>query len=157
MGTEFSVFSAIALGMTRKLMIYVFTCILVLLFIVTGLEKVVKFQEFSEKMSGQVFGKDLLPVMLFVLPVAEISCAVLLVVPKSRSVGFALSIALLTMFSTYIILILLHVFSTQPCPCGGPLEKLPWTGHLLFNLFFLIISGLGLILTIKERRQEKLT
>lgn len=143
--------------MTRKLIIYVSASLLVLLFIVTGLEKIVKFQDFSEKMSSQVFGKELLPLLTVVIPTAEVTCSVLLVIHKSRLFGFISATLLLTIFTVYIILVLLHVFSRYPCPCGGPLEKLTWAEHLMFNLSFLLISTIGLVLTIQERRSGKLS
>jgi hypothetical protein len=41
-------------------------------------------------------------------------------------------------FTTYIILIL-NFSSFIPCSCGGILEKLGWTEHLIFNFFLQVV------------------
>jgi len=156
MGTEFSVSAAVALGMKTNVATYLFASALVLLFVLTGLDKVYRFQEFSEHMSMQIFGKAILPFVTFFIPAAEISCAVLLVFAKTRFAGFAVSAMIMLTFTGYAGLIVLHVFAKRPCPCGGPLEHMGWGFHLVFNACFLAVSVLGLIFTISERRHGKL-
>ncbi|UKT65050.1 MauE/DoxX family redox-associated membrane protein [Pedobacter mucosus] len=140
--------------MKRDVTIYIAASVLVLLFILTGVEKVVDFQAFREKMSGQVFGPWLLAVLTYMVPLSEIACVMLLLFPYTRFAGFILSTAMLAAFTVYIILVLLNVFAKHPCPCGGPLKHLTWGQHLIFNTIFLLISSLGLLLTYKERRTE---
>lgn len=50
----------------------------------------------------------------------------------------------MTMFTTYIYVIL-NYSSFTPCSCGGVLEKMSWTEHLLFNIVFILLSGLAII------------
>jgi hypothetical protein len=47
------------------------------------------------------------------------------------------------MFTTYIIIIL-NFTSFTPCSCGGVLEDLGWTEHLIFNIAFIVLSAVAL-------------
>jgi hypothetical protein len=46
------------------------------------------------------------------------------------------------MFTTYIFLIL-NFSDYIPCSCGGVLEKMGWTEHIVFNLIFIVIAAIG--------------
>lgn len=141
--------------MKRRVIIYLSASLLILLFILTGAEKVLDFQQFRDKMSGQVFTSGFLVMVTYLVPSSEIACVMLLLFPYTRLAGFILSTAMLAAFTVYITLVLLQVFEKHPCPCGGPLKHLTWTQHLIFNSVFLSISILGLMLTNRERRSEK--
>lgn len=156
MGTGFSFFVMVALGMKTKVAIYLSASVLVLLFVLTVLDKLVNFQEFREKMSGQVFGPHLLELVIYFIPACEIGCILMLLFSGSRSFGFIFSTAQMALFTGYVILVQLHVFARHPCPCGGPIKYLSWSEHLVFNCFFLAVSIFGLVLNLKERRTENL-
>jgi len=140
--------------MKRKVTIYVSASLLIFLFILTGAEKVSDFQQFRDKMSGQVFTSGFLVMVTYLVPSSEIACVMLLLFPYTRLAGFILSTAMLSAFTAYITLVLLQVFAKHPCPCGGPLKHLTWAQHLIFNSIFLSISILGLMSTYRERRSE---
>jgi hypothetical protein len=55
-------------------------------------------------------------------------------------------------FTGYIALALAGIWSSMPCSCGGILGHLSWVPHLFFNLFFLIVTIIGIGITNKERR-----
>jgi hypothetical protein len=67
-------------------------------------------------------------------------------------VGFYLSALLLIIFTGYIALVLLNYFGRVPCSCGGVIRTLGWGLHLIFNVFFLLLSFLGIYLINRERR-----
>ncbi|PWS26158.1 hypothetical protein DHW03_15290 [Pedobacter yonginense] len=140
--------------MKTNVFTYLFASLLILLFVLTGVEKVVKFQEFKAQMSLQVFDKSILPVVTYFIPIAEIVCAGMLLFAKSRFAGFYLSALLMLAFMVYAALIVLHLFENHPCPCGGPIKHMNWRFHLVFNSIFLLFAVLGIIFTIKERRLE---
>ncbi|WP_407637169.1 MauE/DoxX family redox-associated membrane protein [Daejeonella oryzae] len=66
--------------------------------------------------------------------------------------GLNFSLFLLIQFTIYIILIMLNVFGRIPCSCGGILEEMSWGQHLVFNLFFLLLTIIAIIHNSKERR-----
>ena len=63
-----------------------------------------------------------------------------MVINTTRLIGLYLSVTLLTLFSGYVLIVLLGAFGRIPCACGGVIELLGWKGHLVFNLFFLLIN-----------------
>src|SRR5690606_18655277 len=60
---------------------------------------------------------------------------------NTRLFGLYVSFALMSGFSIYIYLIL-NYSDFIPCSCGGVIENLGWTQHLIFNGIF---TGLALI------------
>jgi hypothetical protein len=55
------------------------------------------------------------------------------------------------LFTAYSGAILLNMFAYVPCSCGGVIRKLTWPQHLAFNLFFVAISAIGIILQHRKR------
>jgi hypothetical protein len=53
---------------------------------------------------------------------------------------------LMSLFTIYTILVLSHFYDYVPCSCGGVIRRLTWPQHLFFNLFFVALSTLGIIL-----------
>jgi putative oxidoreductase len=65
--------------------------------------------------------------------------------------AFYASLFLMSAFTIYTVAILFHAFRYIPCSCGGVIRKLTWPQHLFFNLFFVGISILGIILKKREQ------
>ena len=84
--------------------------------------------------------------------VVELIIAVLLCLSKTRLIGLYASFGLMVSFTVYIYLIL-NFSDFVPCSCGGILEKLGWTEHLIFNILCILLSALAI--TIVERRNRK--
>jgi hypothetical protein len=58
------------------------------------------------------------------------------------------------MFTTYIIII--TRFSPYvPCSCGGVLQKLGWTEHLVFNIVFVVLAATGIIFHVQNIKKTK--
>jgi putative oxidoreductase len=58
----------------------------------------------------------------------------------------------MTVFTGYVILVLINFFGRVPCSCGGVIQVLGWKTHMVFNLFFLLLTGLGILIITKKRR-----
>jgi hypothetical protein len=77
------------------------------------------------------------------VPITELLISVLLFVPTSRSVGLKASFGLMTLFTLYVLLLLL--FSpTLPCSCGGVISDMSWSQHLVFNLLLTLLAFAGI-------------
>jgi hypothetical protein len=76
---------------------------------------------------------------------AEILISILLIIPRVRLIALFGCFILMTMFTAYIVAIL-NFSPYVPCSCGGILEKLGWTEHLIFNCGFIALALLGVIL-----------
>lgn len=56
---------------------------------------------------------------------------------------------LMVAFTSYIIYIIM--FNAQlPCTCGGMLEMLSWPQHLAFNITFILLGIIAIILLRKQ-------
>jgi len=138
--------------MNRRNFIEIVAALLVLLFVYTALSKLLDLQEYRHQMDSQVFPKNLKHLLFWLIPILELITAMLLVIARTRLAGFFAAAVLLIIFTAYIGLVLLHYFKSIPCSCGGVLKILNWHSHLFFNLFFLLLSILGIVNTYRERR-----
>jgi putative oxidoreductase len=92
-----------------------------------------------------------LPIALLIIG-AEIGIVALLMTPRRIVTGFIVSLILLSIFTAYLLIMLLTTLNL-PCTCGGVLEQLSWPQHIALNLLFISISILGLV---SERRARQL-
>ena len=80
----------------------------------------------------------------------ELLLALLLCFKATRLTGLYASFFLMIAFTVYIYLIL-NYSDFVPCSCGGIIEKLGWTEHLVFNIAFATLALIALVLTEKEK------
>lgn len=125
-------------------------CLLIFLFLYTGLSKLLHLEGFRADMQNQVFPLDWVPYITAGIPAAEIAAAVLLCFSRTRLAGLLLSLMLISAFTIYTILVLNGVFSRVPCSCGGVIRQLDWTQHFYFNMFFTIATILALIIFTRK-------
>jgi len=129
---------------------------LIILWVYTAGSKVVEFQEFRHQLKLQHFNNALISLLLVILPLSEALTAFLLSSSASRMPGLYASLLLLTVFTIYIMLILLGFFDKIPCSCGGVLKEMSWKTHLLFNASFLSLNLWAVYyIKQKERRSGK--
>jgi hypothetical protein len=79
----------------------------------------------------------------WLVPLAEVLVAILLVIPRTVKLGLYSFLGLMTLFTVYILSMLLWA-GKLPCHCGGVIEKLSWTQHVWFNLAFIALAVLAL-------------
>ncbi|MCD8739069.1 hypothetical protein LT679_00520 [Mucilaginibacter roseus] len=126
--------------------------LLILLYVYTAASKLLSFNDFQMQMRQQVFPAWFKEVLIWILPLAELFVAVLLLIPSTRQTGLGLSAVLLLAFTLYIGLALVHVFDRVPCSCGGVFRRMGWKLHFWFNLFFLLSNSYAIVRTVRERR-----
>jgi len=136
----------------QYLLIDVTVFLLVLLWIYTATSKLLAFDSYRSQMYDQPISHGLASFLIWSLPPIEILTAMLLIIPRFKIWGLLSSIILMTVFSVYVALITFGVFERIPCSCGGLIQSMSWTGHLLFNLFFLLLSFLTIVFHNRERR-----
>lgn len=128
------------------------TSLLVLLWTYTALSKLSEPADFRTQLDNQVFDRDWTPLLMWILPGAELLASAMLLFRGTRTFGLWLSVILMSVFTIYIALVLFGVFSRTPCSCGGVLKMLGWKSHFAFNLFFLTAAIWGTRLYRTERR-----
>ena len=126
--------------------IHVTVFLLIVLWVYASLSKLLDFRHFQMTMHRQTLFPFLKDLLIYGLPPTELVIAAILLFDKLQKVGLYASFVLLSIFTGYIALVLMQVFGRVPCSCGGILEHMGWTVHLLFNLFFLTITLITLLI-----------
>ena len=124
--------------------------LLILLWVYAALSKLLDFRHFTWEMRNQTLPTGVQTLLIYLLPPVEIAVAAMLMFQRTVISGLYASLFLLTLFTGYISLTLLHFFSYVPCSCGGILEDLGWGAHLVFNLLFLLLTLTALYITKKK-------
>lgn len=125
---------------------------LILLWVYAAISKLIDYPTARGEMLNQVFPKKTALFLVWAVPTCELVTALLLSIPLTVYVGFKISFGLLVCFTIYIALGLIHVFSRVPCTCGGVISQMSWGEHLAFNLFFLALTFIAIIIYRNERR-----
>ena len=118
--------------------------VLILLFAYTGCSKLFDLERFSHTLYNQPFPKSLVPVLIITLPCLELATAACLLFDRTRLIALWSALTLLIVFTLYIAAIVLHLFETVPCSCGGIFRHLTWNQHLWINLTLLILVATAL-------------
>ena len=113
--------------------------LLVLLFIYTGCSKLLEHRLFLIQLSRIEYLGTFAPLVSFVLPVLEIVTALFIAFEATENLGLLIASLLMTGFTIYVGGMLI-LKSTLPCTCGGVIASMSWKQHLLFNMFFMMLS-----------------
>ncbi|WP_376786631.1 MULTISPECIES: MauE/DoxX family redox-associated membrane protein [Sphingobacterium] len=128
----------------KRIFTEIVVVLLVILFLYTGVSKFVDFEGFTYDLNNQPFHNSLTPLLRWLIPITEISIVLALLFDKARLMGLYASLFLMSLFTIYTALVLFHVFEYVPCSCGGVIKNLTWPQHLIFNLFFVVITSLAI-------------
>ena len=137
--------------MKRSTGIEIICTFLIVLFLYTASSKLLHLQTTYREINSQPFPNWLTPYIVWGTSLIELLVVGLLMFDRTKKAGLWSSLILMTLFTAYVGAILLHIFSRVPCSCGGVIKQLGWTNHLYFNLFFLLMSFVGLALLRKIR------
>ena len=123
-----------------------FACLLyIVLFVYAAVSKLIDFENFKVQLGqSPLLSAFAFPVAIGV-PVLEIVISIMLLLPKLKLYGLFSSFTLMVMFTAYIYIIL-NFSQFIPCSCGGVLEKMSWNQHLIFNIAFVFLAGLAILI-----------
>lgn len=121
------------------------SALLILLFLYASVSKFLDFKTFYREMNNQPLPNSWTPFLVWIIPCSEILLCVALIFERTRLLGLYGSLALMGLFTIYATLILLNVFHRVPCSCGGVIKRLTWPQHLVLNLFYVILSVVGVL------------
>lgn len=125
--------------------IEIVTILFVILFLYTGISKIIDYGVFKEQIATSPILAPIAPYIAGALPWVEFLAVILLTIPRWRLVGLKVSVILMTLFTIYIIAMM--TFSKDlPCSCGGVIELLSWRAHIIFNSAFITLGLLGIIM-----------
>ena len=130
----------------RQVFLELVSGLLILLFLYASISKFLDFGTFYHDMNNQPLPHSWTPFLVWFIPCTEIAISLALLFERTRLPGLYASLALMSLFTIYAILILLHFFPYVPCSCGGVIKHLTWPQHLVLNLFFLGLSISGILI-----------
>lgn len=142
----------------RKAIILEVICMLfIILFVYAGLTKLMEGQMFYDNIrnSPVLGGKTMASLASWLIPLAEIGTALLIAWRTTRLKGLFGALVLMVLFTGYTIAILFFA-PYIPCSCGGVITLLSWEQHLVFNIIFLGLAVLGIVLSIKDRKMNNI-
>ena len=131
--------------MKKSTVIEIICCLLIFLFTYTGLSKLLNHELFHNQLIVFPLIKYAEPLLSWALPVTELIVALLLFIQKFRLAALYATLVLLTAFTVYLIVIIVFGISL-PCSCGGIIQYLSWKAHVVFNLFFIAVTVIGIVL-----------
>jgi uncharacterized membrane protein YphA (DoxX/SURF4 family) len=121
----------------------------ILLFVYAALTKLVDYQKFRVQLGQSPILTAFADFVSITVPGIEIIIAVMLSFQKLRLFALYAAFSLMIMFTAYIIVI--TKFSEYiPCSCGGVLQNMSWNQHLIFNIVFVILGLMGIVIQSKS-------
>jgi hypothetical protein len=121
------------------------TVLFIILFLYTAISKLLEYSIFKEQIATSPLLAPFSKIIAMVLPWIEFIVVFMLIMPRWRLKGLYASFILMILFTLYIIGIML--FNKElPCSCGGILAEMSWTQHIIFNLIFIALSAIAIIL-----------
>lgn len=128
----------------KKYIQEIISALMVLLFIYASISKIIDFQKFQIELGKspilgpfyQFAGKGVLAL--------EIIVALMFFSDKTKLLALYVSFGMMVLFTFYIIVII-NFSDYIPCSCGGVLQNLTWSQHILFNLVFVVLSAIGVM------------
>jgi len=124
------------------------------LFVYTAVSKWMDFDAFVKQMDAQPFDNNWTPFLVWGLPSVELLTAGLLLFRRTKLIGLSLSLILMIIFTVYIKLVISNHYGFIPCACGGIIRKFSWWQHLWFNLYFVLLGVIGIIICLLNRKNE---
>lgn len=126
----------------------------VLLFCYAAVSKILDFENFQVQLAQSPLLSAFAGFISFAVIIGEFLIAALLCLKITRLIGLYLSFGLLVSFTVYIYLIL-NYSDFVPCSCGGILEKLGWTEHLIFNIICVLMALFSICILENGRERNK--
>lgn len=130
----------------RKAIVVEVICFLfILLFTYAALSKLMQYQQFVFQIRQSPLLNGFENTVAWLVPSGELVIALMLVISRFRQAGLFASFSLMFMFTIYIAAVL-QLDENIPCSCGGILSDMGWTEHLIFNIGFVILGLIGIVL-----------
>jgi len=139
----------------KKIIVEVVCCLYILLFVYAAASKVLDYSNFEVQIGQSPLLSPFAGILAWLVPLIEVGLAIMLALPKTRKKALWGAVTLMMLFTIYIVMIL--TFSPfVPCSCGGVLEDMTWSQHLVFNITFVLIA-IPPLWYLQESRLERYT
>ncbi len=139
--------------MKRKDIQWTICLLLAMVFIDSGLGKLLEFQRFQTELSKSPFVHGFAGFLAFGLPPAELCLTAALLSARTRLKALYASLFLMASFTFYIWVMMTKAWYL-PCACMGLLgEDLGWGAHLAVNIIITLLILTALLLHPEKEKQ----
>lgn len=138
--------------MKKRIVWELIPALLILLFAYTAFSKLMDYKRFTIVLEQFPFSKSASHLMGWLLPVSELIVVVLLFFPATRFLGLIASLAMLVVFTGFLIYMIVF-YPKLPCNCGGVISSMSWNAHFWFNLVFIFLTAVALFAIRIARRR----
>ncbi len=140
--------------MKKKIALEIICFLFIFLFTYAAVMKLMDVEKFTVQIGQSPLLTNFAELVAWVVPSIELLIAGMLAFPRVRSIGLYMAFSLMVMFTAYIVAIL--QFSEKiPCACGGVLDSMGWKEHLIFNIGFVVLGLIGIILHTPLHRNSQ--
>ncbi|HVX01220.1 MAG TPA: MauE/DoxX family redox-associated membrane protein [Candidatus Babeliaceae bacterium] len=136
--------------MREKTTIRIISILLIILFVYASVSKLLDYQRFVVQLGKSPLIGTLSPFIAVVIPTVEIAIAISLLYQRTQLLGLFGSLFLMVLFTTYLV-VMLNFSPYIPCSCGGILQGMSWKTHIVFNLCFLLLSAIAVLLKSADK------
>jgi len=133
---------------TKRTLVDIITYLYILLFLYAATSKLIEYDKFQLQISKSPIITDFSSILVWMVPALEIIISIMLLINRTLMLGLYAAFGLMCLFTAYIYAILNYT-DFIPCSCGGVLEKLGWTEHMIFNIAFVVLAIIGILLHAK--------
>ncbi|HWW41461.1 MauE/DoxX family redox-associated membrane protein [Pedobacter sp.] len=137
---------------TRTIVVDVISALFILLFVYAALTKVTDYHKFRIELGKSPLLTSYARIIAVAIPGIELLISLLIAVKRFQYYAMYFAFSLMALFSAYIVAIL--KFSPYvPCSCGGILQNMNWNQHLIFNIGFLLLGVITILLYPKKTKK----
>ncbi len=130
--------------LNKKTALEIISSLLAAMFFYASFSKLSNYEKAEKDMKNQIFPQPIAEVLAWLIPLIEIILVFALLFPQTQKKALWSSMILLVAFTAYMALVMSGIFGRIPCSCGGILQRMSYEAHLIFNLFFICLSLLGI-------------
>lgn len=120
--------------------------LLTILWVYAAGSKLMEYATFTAQLGRQPLPTWSIGILAWLLPLVEITAAIMICIRRVSGAGLYLSVFLLAVFTLYIVFALSGTFGNIPCSCMGIIETFTWKEHLIFNTGFMLVNVLSIYL-----------
>jgi len=127
----------------------------ILLFAYAGLTKLLEGHRFYDSIRNSPIlgGETLASLASWMVPLAELAVALLLVRTRTRLIGLYGAMGLMLLFTGYTLAIVFFA-PYRPCSCGGVISLLSWEQHLALNVALLLLGIIAIVFSLQLRKMH---
>lgn len=137
--------------LNARFAVEVISILYISMFVYTAINKWSDITMFQEQTALMPLMTRYAHIIAWALPAIELIIALQIFFSYTRKAGLIAATILMTMFTLYITY-MMAFYPYLPCSCGGFLQSLSWTGHLIFNSIYIMLGILALVMLRKLKQ-----